>query len=402
MRFHTALFALTFTSLSVIAQYPDLDAIAMSVARNNSQHTIDSLRNSSDIMQQRAENNLSDPEIEFSHLWGNSGAGNKLGVQISQSFDWPGAYAARSRAITHNTRSLDLLAMVNRSDLLLRIKQTLIETIYAHQLQRLYAEALDEIDSLAAIVQRNVEKKEISVLDGNKLKIERISMSRKFNDAASSVASASEKLRELNGGKAVTDLMESLLDYPASTSLRPIQAYLDENRRLNPQIAYNRSLAGAAAADIKALKAEALPGFSVGVRHELEDGDRFNGFSVSMTLPFLSSRHKRKSAELNRKVVELSASQTDIADESRIMTDYNSALTLSKEIAQYDSVLADGENLQLLRKAFEMRYISLTDYISDYIYFTDAKADYLALLYNYHLQLASLERYDWLAGNATN
>ena len=47
----------------------------------------------------RADNNLSDPELEFEHQWGTpSVGGNKWSVSVSQSFDWPGVYHNRAKA----------------------------------------------------------------------------------------------------------------------------------------------------------------------------------------------------------------------------------------------------------------------------------------------------------------
>ena len=66
---------------------------------------------------------------------------------------------------------------------------------------------------------------------------------------------------------------------------------------------------------------------------------------------------------------------------------------LIKEIREYSSIIEAEDNLRLLNKAFEARHISVLDYISDLIYFTDATCEYLDLNHAYRLKLASLERY---------
>lgn len=46
-------------------------------------------RGVSEVETMRAENVLPGPEAEFSRVWGtNAEAGNKLGVSVSQGFDW--------------------------------------------------------------------------------------------------------------------------------------------------------------------------------------------------------------------------------------------------------------------------------------------------------------------------
>lgn len=48
---------------------------------------------------------LEAPEVEFSRVWNTeSGGENKWSLSVSQSFDWPGVYAARREA-TRSSRS---------------------------------------------------------------------------------------------------------------------------------------------------------------------------------------------------------------------------------------------------------------------------------------------------------
>lgn len=88
-----------------------------------------------------------------------------------------------------------------------------------------------------------------------------------------------------------------------------------------------------------------------------------------------------------------------MTDQMRITSEYNNAERLSSEINDYRTAIDNEENLRLLKKAFDMRHISVQDYLSDLIYFTDAQADYLEMLYNLQLQMTSLDRYSWIVSN---
>ncbi|MCM1348396.1 MAG: TolC family protein [Firmicutes bacterium] len=378
------------------SQY-NLNHLAKSIAANNPAYNIELENNRSELAQLHSENNLPDPEVEFSHLWGQDGVGNKLGVQISQSFNWPGAYKARSAANQAEIEAKNQLALVKQSELIMQIKQSMIDMVNARMKLDIYNQALQSIDSLSAIVERNVAKKEVSVLDGNKLRIERIAFARKQRDAANAIDQAYLQIVELNGGKPCPEIKEVLTSYPADLHLRSLETYLDDSNQFNPQLSYNRMLAKASEANAKAISLESYPGFNVGLRHELEDNDRFNGFIVSMSIPLFSNKGKKEAAQLTQNALTMQQQQIKDEDASRIRKDYTIAKQLEAEIEQYGTVLNGDENLRLLKKAFDMRHISLLDFMADLIYFTNAKADYCDLIHAYNLKLLSLERYSGLS-----
>ncbi|MDE6101324.1 MAG: TolC family protein [Paramuribaculum sp.] len=373
-----------------------LDIMAKSIVENNGAYQLELAKAEADILDKKIANNLEDPEISVSHVWGAEGIGNKFGIEVSQSFDWPGVYSARSEAVAKNSLALKHLAEANRIELILQAKCLLIDLSNAAMKRNAYRNALKVIDSLSVIVAKDVERKEVSILDGNKLKIERISISRKYNDAVNVFNDAYVQLIELNGGKARPDIVEYADREFTLPSLRSLDDYLLESANANPEMSYRAQLNKLNLANEKVAKLESLPGFSVGLRHELEQGDRFNGFSVSMSLPFLSSRGKKKAAKAQTVASELETDRISVSTRARITGDYNSAKQLMQEISEYKLIIEAEDNLRLLNRAFEARHISVLDYISDLVYFTDATCEYLDLNHAYRLKLASLERYSLL------
>lgn len=373
----------------------NLEALVTKIASNNGRYATEQASNAAQIQSMRTENNLSDPEVEFSHVWGQKAIGNKYDIGISQSFEWPGVYSARDKAVQFTSAALDYLSLQNLCELRLKIKQTMIDAINARKKIELYGEALATIDSLTKIVERNVQKKEVSILDANRLKIERIVFVNKYDEATMSYSDACNTLVELNSGAKCDEVLAMLTDFPEQSILRPLEAYKEENNKFNPQYSYQSSMKDAYLAQAKAIKRSALPGFSLGYTHEYEMGERFNGFSVSMTLPFLSSKGKRKAKEMEAEAFKMESEQNDISTDSRIYGDFSKAKLLSRQIGDYADIFNKQDHIKLLNKAFEARQITITDYLSDLIYFTQAKSDYYDLEYQYHLQLASLDRYSW-------
>ena len=87
----------------------------------------------------------------------------------------------------------------------------------------------------------------------------------------------------------------------------------------------------------------------------------------------------------------------DIEVNSRIVNDHSRAGVLKKQIDEYSAIFDKEDHIRLLNRAFEARQLRIADYLSDLIYFTNAKSDFYDLEYQYALQLASLNRFEWLA-----
>ncbi len=396
----TAILLFSFIGISHFlsaASSVDIDSLVSMISANNGSFTQEQASNAAIIQSMKTENNLPDPEVDFSHVWKQKGAGTKYDFGVSQSFDWPGTYSARKKAVRTTALAMDYKSLQNLCDLRLQIKQTLLEAINSHRKISLYGEALATVDSLIRIVERNVEKREVSVLDANRLRIERIGFATKYNEASVAYNDACNRLVEFNGGKPCEDILKLMERKEFSMSLRPLSEYLEECAVFDPRLSYNSMMSQAYADQAKAVRSSTLPGFSVGYKHVYELGDRFNGFSVAMSLPIVSGKGKRKAKEMEAEAFRLESELGDIEVNSRIVNEHSRAGVLKKQIDEYSAIFDKEDHIRLLNRAFEARQLRIADYLSDLIYFTDAKSDFYDLEYQYALQLASLDRFEWLA-----
>jgi len=386
----TALWLLPFS----VSYGNNLDAIAVKILDNNPEIKAFSVQNTATLQNMRTENNLPPTDVNFSHLWGHKGIGNKTAIEISQGFDWPGAYGARSEARKATASALELLSQQRRSELMLEIRQQLLILWSLRHKKKVYERAVAKVDSLSRIVERGVEKREVSILDGNKLKIERIALARKLAESIDSYHEAYGLLQRLNGEKPLSDVVSDLENCTINLSLKPLETYYERCEANNPDNAYRQQLTIASRARARAIRLSSYPGFSVGLTHELEMDERYTGFSIGLTLPIFSNRGRAEAARLNTMAIESETEVTNIAVRARIHSDYIRAEKIRDEINQYSAVIESEDNLRLLDKAFNARHISIMDYISDLIYFTDATVNYIDLHQEYYLLVASLERYD--------
>lgn len=388
--------SLLCASTSICAQTAnrDIDSLVDVVVSNNGKQRALQAQNEAELQNLRNENNFSDPEIGVIQAWGEGESGNKFEVSISQGFEWPGVYSSRRRAVQAQEIALSHLSCAELYALRLDIKQAMIDIVNCHKRIELYSAALNQIDSLAAIVARDVEKKEVSILDGNKLKIERIAVARSLKEATADYDAACVKLTELNNGtNGLSDIVEQLTDYPDNYLLKSSTDYVNQAKSNNPSIAYQNSLREALLAKKDAAKKEGYPGFNLGIMRQVEAGEKFNGFSVSMTLPFFSYKGKTKAVDYEIQASEIESKLQDITIEADILASHSKAANLLEQINEYGSALDCSSIFSLLRKAFEARHITVMEYIADFTYFTNAQNDYLDLIYQYQTEVAKLEQY---------
>lgn len=335
--------------------------------------------------------NLADPEVEFEYLFGPTSEDNRWNVAVSQSFDWPGVYAARRRAAQADNNAFYLLAETTLADKRDEVRGALVEYIHTVQTITLLEDVAKTVDELLAAAEKSYSRGQGNILDVNKLKIEKARVAAKLVDWREQQGAAVGLLNELNGGQDCSELISGLVNYP-SYEIQSL-LYYTANAQNDPAVKAAIARYEAQKAMEKVADKERYPGFSVGYVHAYEDATHFNGFSVSLSLPFFSSRHKLAAAKRRTLTAEFNTSVAQTSAEAKITADYNRMKKLGTELRGLGQVFDTTDNLALLRRAYEGGQLSLVDYLTDTIYFIEAQIDYLDLNYRYNQVLASLQRY---------
>ena len=391
MKLQTFILLLSTTAVAQ-ANPPSFESIVREIASNNPELAVEARKANLGIAEISTENNLQDPEVEFTSVWGQKGVGNKWDLSVSQSFEWPGVYGSRNKEKELTTEAAAYLIKSKESEIHNRIRQSLIDLINARQLVELNAAALRNLDSLYKYYDKALDLGEISRLDVNKIKLERISVSRQLADASVLLTDATDRLRQLNGGKSCENLTKGLTRFPSSP-LRPAESYLAEAQSVNPDLKYNNKVNDIFLQKEKTLKLSRWPGLKIGYTHEYEIGDHFNGFTVGLTLPFFSNRKKQAVIEKQKSLLHAENNKLMVDQSTQILADHAKARRLMEEIQLYRPLIESKEAEELLGKALDARHISVLTYIQEMNYYLEARADYIDLLYQYNLLLVQLERY---------
>lgn len=345
------------------------------------------------VSELRTTNQLDDPEVGFTHQWGQRGIGTKWSVGITQSFEWPGVYSSRSNEIKATERAENFIEESEIMDIRTAIKQTMIEIIKEKQRLALAEEALGRIDSLSVVYNRGASLGEISRLDVNKLKIERINANKNCIDARNALSDAVDRLTALNGGEDCGSIVENLRSFP-DENLLPLDVYLENARTRNPLLHYAAARAEALNYKAKTTKNSRIPGFSLGYSHDYELGEHFNGLTVGLTLPVFSTRRKMAQVNAERMAISAERNDTEVSMTSEIESAHRQITLLDGEIAKLREVLDKDDSRRLLDIALKAGHISLITYLTEMNYFIEARMNELDLRYTRSMLITGLSRWN--------
>lgn len=394
MRIHIFLLALI---LSTSAFGTDIDDLSREIAANNPTvaSRLESIR--SDIFRDKAENTLDAPEIEIEHLFGERGVKNKTGISVSQNFDWPGVYRARSKSTRSRMEALRMLYISDIADIALEAKIKLLEIIYLKKRLALTDSINENIRRILADTERGFTLGVYTRLDINRLKIEKIEIDVRRNECLLRMDQLIADLSALNGGKSVRDLIAGLNSYPIER-LASLEEYINLIRESDPTLAAAIATQEAAADDISSARLQRLPGWSIGYKFSREEGHNFNGFTIGMTLPFLTRNYKglsAKSAAISSKY-EYQATLVRLTTEATTL--HAEVSRLGKAAAEYADVFEKSDNIRLLTKAYQGRQLSSVEYLNDINYFLNGYEAYLENGFAYAAALARINRLSLLSG----
>lgn len=375
-------------SVSVAAQGNGFLQIAGDIARNSAAYKADMARMTSEVEELKAGNVLENPEVEFEHLWSAGPSENKWNAGISQSFDWPGAYRARSRAA--EALSVAQTQALNQTfqSLEQRAAELMAGYIAAKRKLDILSGIHESMQQLRAHYEKAWESGETTILDLNKMKIEVVRSGTELEQAHAEFDAVKAELTAMAPDAEATQEALQLTDFPYMP-LEELDAYM-QLAQTSPEVMYQSALIDAQNANASAARTQRLPGFNLGYVHAFEEGTHFNGFSVGLSLPVYSRKHSVAAATLLAEAARFDRSSALRQLETKIIADHSAAVAFRKQMELYAPVVEGVNNLALLRKALDGGELSLLDYLQETGYFMRARLDYLDISRDYTLLLIRL------------
>lgn len=371
-----------------------INSVLDSIAVNNTELKARSAETQSKIAAIKATNNLGDTEIGFEYQKGDNIDGKKYGFSISQGFEWPGIYIARTKANKSQISASEFEYLSKKLEILLNAKQLCLKIINSNRKIKTQTEIYNNIKQLYDEYEKGFKHGEISILDINKLRIELLNVKQALHRSITERSSFIEMLTCLNGNNAISGI-ESVCSYP-DQELHSIETYENHITTLDPEYNLNNAVLSSSEKEVSIAKMGWLPKFSVGYKYANELGDKFNGVDVGISLPIFSNRNNVSRAKAAKSALLYTSQDVLNSKISQVKADYSQVVYLKEQVYSYNLVLSDSSNTEMLKKALNGGQITLLNYLMELRYFLDAQQSLLDLEYEYNSVLTSLNKYQLL------
>ena len=368
-------------------QAQGVDDVLQSVAQHNKALQAQRQADAAEKTGIEAENGLEDPSVEYSSFF-SKGVSGQAGSElvVSQGFDFPTVYGQRSRAGRERKEAVDLRAEALRRDILLQAKNLCLELIRLNRLQDLLSRRMENADELLALFKDRLEAGDATLIDVNKIKMERMSIQTEVLQNNAAHRTALQSLLALNGNMPLTfDERE----YPAVPDTRDFEVLCSEALAADAALMAAEADTRAAQRTLSANRHGWLPKLEIGYRRNTGEDSKEHGFLVGGSIPLFSNRRQVKMARAQSVAAQLTADELRLQAEAALHAGFNEMQQLRKSMEVYDKPLM-LQTLELLKASVKGGEMSVTDYFveADQIY-RNLQA-FMELEYQYQKSAATL------------
>lgn len=368
-------------------QAQGVDEVLQSVAQHNKALQAQRQADAAEKTGIEAENGLEDPSVEYSSFF-SKGVSGQAGSElvVSQGFDFPTVYGQRSRAGRERKEAVDLRAEALRRDILLQAKNLCLELIRLNRLQDLLSRRMENADELLALFKDRLEAGDATLIDVNKIKMERMSIQTEVLQNNAAHRTALQSLLALNGNMPLTfDERE----YPAVPDTRDFEVLCSEALAADAALMAAEADTRAAQRTLSANRHGWLPKLEIGYRRNTGEDSKEHGFLVGGSIPLFSNRRQVKMARAQSVAAQLTADELRLQAEAALHAGFNEMQQLRKSMEVYDKPLM-LQTLELLKASVKGGEMSVTDYFveADQIY-RNLQA-FMELEYQYQKSAATL------------
>ncbi len=324
--------------------------------------------------------NAPDPSLEGDYMVMPEGVDNRWSVGIGYEMEWPGVYKSR-RDLGQAMRDANAAeADAGVYQKYIEILKEIGTYLYAERRIEMMRHIQAATDSLYIASVKATKGGQMSRLNLSKITLEQGRVNTLIANLEAEKNGSEGNLKTLNGGYDCSALLKSIDREWVMTPTHSLEEYLEEARS-NPEL--KKALADFEVADrnVGVAKAEGLPNISIGYHHDFEDAMHFNGATLGVSIPLFANRGKVKAAKAAKAVAEYQVNVTTDRVESEITALYEEVQLIDQALKVPMEVFASTDYNTLLMKAYRGGELSLTDYLQERSWFSEAHLDLLELQY---------------------
>ena len=365
-----------------------INELLRSVETHNTELKAFSQRMQAQKTENKLSNNLPDPTVSYSHLWGADNSSETIGeLIVSQSMDFPTLYHTRRQLNRQKNAMADHEYQLKRREILLKAQEICFDIILLREEQLLLKERHQNASELAILYQQRIESGDANVIELNKVKLELLNAKTEASINETNLKKKEEELIILNGN---TPFQTEQLTYPAIVLPTDYAEIKDDvlNGELALAALEQESRVGHNL--LKVAQESWLPKLEIGYRRNTESGAPFNGFVVGFSVPLFENKGKVKMVRQQLLSTELSKEQVKSETSYNALQNFREAQKTKLLMDEYASLFKEHSDLLILKEALKSGQISLIEYFSEAAIIYQSQLNYLQLENKYHKTVASL------------
>ena len=341
-----------------------------------------------EVLETKAENNLSNPEVNYAHLFSSQRSGQQQSeLTVVQGFDFPTAYSARSKAGALEADARQRSYMVQRREVLLQAKLLCLDLIGLNREANLLTLLQAHADSLAQLCETRLESGDATALEVNRARLGLMALHTELADNVSAHRSALQSLLAMNANLNIENMVEDT--YPAAAALPDHATLCDELLPKNHEVQQAEAESKASRKRVSVSRQAGLPKLQVGYRRNTAPAEEFNGFIIGGSIPLFENRNKVKAASARALSAELQKESVTLSTEALLQARYNEAQSLKQAMAAYDLDLM-RQSFSLLGQALDGGQLTWHEYFVELEALIRQGQSYLKLENRYQKLLAEL------------
>lgn len=322
-------------------------------------------------LENRSNNNLPDPQLSGYYMpFGDNATGDYTEYEISQSFEFPTVYGARSKWNDLKSTQLQTSYAKKRQEILLSAKELLIEIAFSQNQKAIETERKTQSKQVFDQIQELFNKEQIGILDLNKAKIAWIQEQFVVQQIESEIQILLSKLKTLNGGKAIDDSLEAGISLPIEVGKE--EGLWQEKIAKDPALQELKAAETASLQKVTLERNKVLPNIALGYNYQGVSISNYSGFYGGISIPLWSSKNKVKAAQANYDYQQSNTLLITTSLYAQFQETYNRYELMLEKYNEYRTTMDNLKSEDLLFKAYMLGEYSFMDYYLELQFYRNA------------------------------
>lgn len=335
--------------------------------------------------------NMANPEVEFGYLWGNpSGEGNRVDLNVTQSFDFPTAYRYKTQLSDGKNQQVDMIYDQQKVEILQQARLICVELVYQTKMNKILSDRLKQARELSDAYQKSFDQGNIDVLERNKTKLNLLNAEKALQINEVDLNLSKSELQRLNGGLDITEFNR----YPDFTLPLNFIEWFAIVKANNPSLRVAEQEVALSRKQEQLTRALNLPKITAGYASERVSGTTFQGVSVGVSIPLWEGKNTVKHQKAQTVALQMQHEDSELQFRNTLKNQYDKAKKLSLLLKEYEDALSVTSSQDLLKMALDKGQLSLINYLLELSVYYETVDKYLETERDYQLAVAELQQWE--------